>query len=58
MQVIMYYWKICDSGGHVYHENLYYGRTCPVGGHVLQVCAEAETIDAALSIGSCCIFLQ
>ena len=32
MQVNMYYCKICDSGGHVYHENLYYGRTCPVVG--------------------------
>ena len=42
MQVGMYYWKTCVSGGHhVFHENMCYGRTCVVGGHVLQVYAEA-----------------
>ena len=39
MQVGMYYWKTCISGGrHVFHENMCYGRTCVVGG---QVYAEA-----------------
>ena len=55
MQVDMYYWKICDSGGHVYHENICYGRTCPVDGHVLQVFAETATIEAAVSVGSWCV---
>ena len=32
----MYYWRTCDSGGHVFHENMCYGRTCIVGGYVLQ----------------------
>ena len=50
MQVDMYYWKICGCGGHVYYENIYNGRTCPLGGHVLQVCAEAATIE------DCCDF--
>ena len=47
MQVNMHYWKICGSGGHVYHENICCGRTYPVGVRVLQVCAEAATIEAA-----------
>ena len=47
MQMDLYYWRTCGSGGHVYHENICYGRTCPVGGHALRVCAEAATIEAA-----------
>ena len=49
---------MCGSGGHVYHENICYGRKCPVGRHVLQVCAEAATIKAAVSLGSWVFFLQ
>ena len=45
MQVDMYYWKICGSGGHVHHKNFCYRRTCPVGGHVLQVFKETATIE-------------
>ena len=56
MQVDIYYWKTCISDGHVYHENVCYRRICPVGGHVLQVCAEAETIEAAVSLGNWCVF--
>ena len=52
MQVDMYYWKVCGSGGHVYHENICYGWTWPVGGHVLQIRAEAATIEAAVSLSS------
>ena len=44
VQVDMYYWKICSSGGLVFHGNICYGRTCLVGGHVLQVYAETATI--------------
>ena len=58
MQVDMYYWKICGSGCHVYHENICYGRTCPVGGHFLHVCAEATTIEAAVSLGSWCVLFS
>ena len=57
----MYYWKICGNGGNggnVYHENICYGRTCPVGGHVLQVCAEAATIEAAVSLDNWCVFFS
>ena len=57
MQVDMYYWKTCGSGGHIFHENICYGRTCSVGGYVLQVCAEAATIEAAVSSGRWCVFL-
>ena len=57
MQVDLCYWKICGNGGYVYHENICYGKTCPVGGHVLQVCAEAATIEGAVSLGSCFFFL-
>ena len=53
MQVGMYYWKICGSGGHVYHENICHWRTCPVCGHVLQVCAEVATI-VVVSVGTWC----
>ena len=42
-------------GGHVYHENICLGRTCQVGGHVLQVCTEASTIEAAVSLESWCV---
>ena len=56
MQMDMHYWKICGSGGYVYHENICYGRTCPVGWHVLQICAEAATIEDAVSSGSWVIF--
>ena len=56
MKVDMYYWKIYDCGGHVYHENIFYGRTCSVGGHVLQVCAKAATIEAAVSLVCWCFF--
>ena len=54
----MHYCKICGSGGHVYHENICYGKTCPVGVHILQVCAEAVTIEAAVNLGSCYFFFQ
>ena len=54
----MYYWNICGCGGHVYHENIYYGRTCLVGGHVLQVCAEAATIEAAVKLVCWCFFFS
>ena len=50
MQVDMHYWKICGSGGHVYHENICYGRTSPVGGYVLQVWAKAATIESAVNL--------
>ena len=33
-----------------------YGRTCPVGGYVIQVCAEAATIETAVSLGSWVFF--
>ena len=56
MQVDMYYWKTCGSGGHIFHENICYGKTCSVGGYVLQVCAEAATIEAAVGSGSWCVF--
>ena len=55
MQVDMYYWKICDSGWYVYYENICCDSTCPVGVHVLQVCAEAASIEAAVSSGSWCV---
>ena len=58
MQVNMYYWKICGCGGHVYHENIFYERTCSVGGHVLQVCAKAATIEAAVSLVCWCFFFS
>ena len=57
MQVDMHYWNIFGSS-HVCHENICYGRTCPVGGHVLQVCAEAATIEAAVSLGIWCFFFS
>ena len=50
MQIDLYYWKICGHGCYVYHENISYGRTCSVGGHILQVCAEAGTFEAAVSL--------
>ena len=42
MQVGLYYWKVCVTGGgrHVFHENVLWEDSV-VGGHVLQVCAEA-----------------
>ena len=51
-----HYWKVCGSGNLVYHEFFSYGRTCPVGGHVLQVCSEAATIEATVSLGSWCFY--
>ena len=46
MQVGMYYWKTCVSGGHhVFHENMCYGRTCVVGGHVLQVGMSCRSVQ-------------
>ena len=45
MQVNMYDWKICGSGGQIYYMNICCGRTCPLGGNVLWVYAEAITIE-------------
>ena len=46
MQVGMYYWKTCVSGGHHYfHENMCYGRTCVVGGHVLKVGMSCRSVQ-------------
>ena len=56
MQMDMHYWKMCGSGGHVYHKNICHGMTCLVGEHVLQVCAEAAAIGAAVSLGSWVFF--
>ena len=49
MKMDMYYWSICGCDGHFYYENICYRMTCPVGGNVLQVCAEAATIEAAVN---------
>ena len=54
----MYYWKICGNVCHVYHENISCGSTYPVGVHVLQVCAEAASIEVAVSLGSWCVFFS
>ena len=58
MQVDMCYLKICGSGGHVSHENICCGRICPVGGQVWLICAEAATIEAAVSLICWVFFLQ
>ena len=50
----------CITGKHVVVMSIMsicYGRTCPVGGHVLQVCAEAATVEAAVSLGNWCFFI-
>ena len=56
MQVDMYYWKACGSCGLVFYENICCSRTCLIGGHVLQVCAKAAIIQAAVSLGNWCVY--
>ena len=59
MQMDMYYWKICGSGGmSIMRISVMGGHVHPVGRHVLEICAEAATIEAAVTLGSRCVFFS
>ena len=52
MQVDMYYWKTCGSGGHVNHENMSWEDMSSRWACLTGLCR--TTIEAVVSLGNWC----